>query len=63
MSFNQKENKHMVGKVFKNWRKVALEKNCKNQYFLIKLFVKVKNKVLMLGGGGWGRGGVLIFNF
>ena len=53
----------MVGKVFKNWRKVALEKNCKNQYFLIKLFVKVKNKVLMLGGGGWAGGGGTYFQF
>ena len=35
----------MVGKVFKNWKKVALEKNCKNQYFLIKLLLKVKNHI------------------
>ena len=41
----------MVGKVFKNWKKVALEKNCcKNQYILIKLLLKVKNQGVMLGG-------------
>ena len=39
----------MVGKVFKNCKKVALEKNCKNQYFLIKLLLKVKNEGAMLG--------------
>ena len=43
----------MVGKVSKNWKKVALEKNyCKNQYILIKLLLKVKNQGVMLGGEG-----------
>ena len=40
----------MVGKVFKNWKKFTLEKNCKNQYILIKLLLKVKNQGVMLGG-------------
>ena len=48
----------MVVKVFKNWKKVALKKNYKNQYLLIKLLLKVKNQVVMLGGYY-----VLIFNF
>ena len=48
----------MVGKVFKNWKKVGLEKNYKNQYFLIKLLLKVKNEGAMLG-----RFFVLLFNF
>ena len=48
----------MIGKVFKNWKKVALEKNCKNQYFLIKLLLKVKNQGVVLGSYY-----VLIFNF
>ena len=42
----------MVGKVFKTWKKVDLEKNCKNQYCLIKLLLRVKNKRVMLRRGG-----------
>ena len=38
----------MLSKVFNRKEKVALGKNCENQYFLIKLLLKIKNQ----GGGG-----------